>query len=410
MITAFTNARIFDGLNDQREEDTVIIEGDTIREVSRGGRVAADRTIDCKGRRLMPGLIDAHVHVYAHDVNLVLNERRPMTLLSHRAAAMLGRSLRRGFTTVRDCGGADYGLWLAIAAGWITAPRLFYCGQMLSQSGGHGDLRHPHEHSDEFCWSCGSHAGHIAVTVDGETEVRRVVRETLRRGASFIKFAASGGVTSIAGRVGALQFGDAEIAAIVDETNRAGTYCTAHVHPDAGIRRAIELGVHCIEHASMITPETARLAAEHGTFIVPTLAIADAIAEHGAALGYAPESLAKLDAVRAGLTSSIEAVRDAEVVVGLGSDMLGPLEVHQCNELHARVPAFSNIDILRQATSNNAKIIGQQGLLGVIRSGAHADLLVMTRDPLDDLTVFDADGSAIDVLVSRGQIIEQNAS
>jgi imidazolonepropionase-like amidohydrolase len=406
MITTFTNASIFDGVSADIDADTVVIEGDMIREVGRGTKVTADRTIDCAGRRLMPGLIDAHVHVYAHDVNLVLNERRPMTLLSHRAAAMLGRSLRRGFTAVRDCGGADYGLWLAIEAGWITAPRLFFCGRMLSQSGGHGDFRHPHEHGGEdFCWSCGNRAGHIALTVDGDVEVRRAVRDTLRRGASFIKFAASGGVTSIAGSVGALQFGDAEIAAIVEEVERAGAYCTAHVHPDAGIRRAIELGVHCLEHASMITPDTARLAAERGTFIVPTVAVLGAVADHGAALGYAPESLAKLGPVRAGMSAALEAMRAAEVTIGFGSDMLGPLEIHQCREFTERTTVFSPLEIMRQATSINARILGQQDRIGVIRPGAQADMLVLARDPLDDVSVLDADGSAIDVLVSRGRIL-----
>jgi imidazolonepropionase-like amidohydrolase len=404
MITAFTNARIFDGLSAEIEADTVIIEGDEIREVGRGLSLKADRVIDCVGRRLMPGLIDAHVHVYAHDVNLTLNERRPMTLLAHRAAAMLGRALKRGFTTVRDCGGADYGLALAIEGGWITAPRLFFCGQMLSQSGGHGDFRHPHEHDDDdFCWSCGSRAGHIAQTVDGDVEVRRAVRETLRRGASFIKFAASGGVTSIAGSVGALQFGEAEIVAIVEEVERAGAYCTAHVHPDAGIRRAIELGVHCLEHASMISPDTARFAAEHGTFIVPTLAVAGAIADHGEALGYAPQSLAKLGPVRAGMVCALDAMRNAGVKIGFGTDMLGPLEIHQCREFVDRAEVFSPIEILRQATSMNATIMAQTGLLGAIAAGARADLLVMARDPLEDISVFDADGSAIDIIVSRGQ-------
>ena len=276
MITVMIKARIFDGI-DEIDADTVIVEDGRIREV-RSGAVPGDRVIDCGGKRLMPGLIDAHVHVYAHDVNLVANERRPMTLLSHRAAAMLGRALRRGFTSVRDCGGADFGLWLAIENDWITAPRLFFCGRMLSQTGGHGDLRHPHEYdAHDFCWSCGANGmGHIAVAVDGETEVRRAVRDSLRRGASFIKFAASGGVTSIAGSVQALQFSDDEITAIVDEVERAGAYCTAHVHPDPGIVRAIGLGVHCIEHASMLGAATARLAAERGPASCPLSATSTA--------------------------------------------------------------------------------------------------------------------------------------
>jgi imidazolonepropionase-like amidohydrolase len=393
MITVFTNAGVFDGHADTLHRGwTVAVDGTRIVHAGPGpANHPADKVVDCRGHTLLPGLIDAHVHVYAMDVNLIRNEQRPITLLAHRAHVMLERALMRGFTTVRDCGGADYGLALALEQGWIRGPRLFYCGTMLSQTGGHGDLRHPQDRAVEaFKWNCGCRSGHIATTVDGEDEIRKAIRETLRRGASFIKFAASGGVTSVAGSVNTLQFSDAEVRAIVDEAGRHGVYCTAHCHPDHGIRRAIQSGVQCIEHASMIARETADLAAERGTFIVPTLAVVTAIERHGAELGYAPESLAKLGPVKAAMRGGLEHLKRAGAQVGFGTDLLGPLEQHQMLEFAERAAVFSPVEILRQATSVNARILGQEGRLGVLAAGALADLILVEGDPLGDLAVLHA--------------------
>lgn len=410
-IIAFINATVFDGNNiELLHGATVIVENQRIRELSTAPPPqSATLIVDCGGKLLCPGFIDAHVHAYAMDVNLVANERRPMTLLAHRAQAMLKRSLQRGFTTVRDCGGADYGLWLALDQGWFEGPRLFYCGRMLSQTGGHGDLRHPHEHapSDDFCFSCGcGAAGHIAIAVDGEAQVRRAVRETLRTGASFVKFAASGGVTSLSGALNAPQFSDSEILAIVDEVDRAGAYCTAHVHPDAAARRAIELGVRCLEHASMMSDDTARLAARQDVAVVPTLAVVTAIAKHGAALGYSPASLAKLPPVERSMRASLQSLKEAGVRVGFGTDLLGPLEAYQYMEFVERAEVFSAAEIFRQATSINAGILNAEGMLGVIAPGALADMLVFHQNPLADLSVLESTGSAIAVLMKDGRLLK----
>lgn len=372
---ALLNARVFDGHGATLHDDwTVLVQGQQIAAAGAGVIVPSDAsTVECGGRVLLPGLIDAHVHVYAQDVNLIRNETRPVTLLAQRANVMLGRALMRGFTTVRDCGGADYGLALAIEQGWLRAPRLFWCGPMLSQTGGHGDLRHPHDKDSSGCttdWSCMGGCGIIAQAVDGEVAITKAIRERMRRGASFIKFAASGGVTSVAGSVNALQFSDREVRTIVEEVERHERYCTAHCHPDVGIRRAIELGVHCIEHASMISASTAELAAERGTFIVPTIAVATAIERFGADLGYPPESLKKLVPVKAAMRESLRILRDAGVTVGFGTDLLGPLETHQRLEFAERAGVFELVDILRQATSINARILRQEGRLGCVAPGA----------------------------------------
>lgn len=411
MITMFRNARVFDGRGDTLEDgwDVVVADG-RIRACGRGAaRGESGLAIDCAGRTLMPGLIDAHVHVYAMEVNLLRNEGHPLSLLAHRARAMLENALTRGFTTVRDCGGADFGLALAIEQGWFAAPRLFWCGPMLSQTGGHGDFRLPHDRAaPRFGWDCAScRTGQVAVTVDGEDAIRQVIRDTLRRGASFIKFAASGGITSVAGAVDALPFSDAELRAIVDEVERHKAYCTAHCHPDAGIRRAIEAGVHCIEHATMIEPATARLAAARGTFFVPTAAVFDAIADAGATLGYAPESLAKLAQVRPAVEAGLRHLRDAGAVVGFGSDLLGPLEARQLQEFAVRAAVFSPAELLRQATSVNARILRREGELGVVAPGALADLILVDGDPLADPSLM---WRGTPSLVMRGGVVVRGAA
>jgi imidazolonepropionase-like amidohydrolase len=404
MLT-FTNAALFDGVRPHPATDrlNVTVAGDRIVKVSDEPPAAASQIIDCRGRTLMPGLIDAHVHVYALDVNVMRIAEAPPTLYAHFAALSLRRMLDRGFTSVRDAGGADYGLYLALERGYIAGPRLFYCGSALSQTGGHGDFRHQHHHQPGPLHGCAcGHASALTVIVDGVDAVLSAVRENFRRGASFIKFMGSGGVSSTGDALESIQFSDEEVSAIVGECERHGRYCTAHIHPDAALRRAIELGVHCIEHGTLVSAETAALAAARGTCIVPTLSTIAALAEHGAELGYPPEAVGKLDRIKDEAVERLRHLKAAGVKVGLGTDLLGPLERYQCREFELRSQIFSSIEILRQATSVNAEILRQQGELGIIKEGALADLIVVDGDPIGDLSLLGRDGESISVIMSRG--------
>ena len=385
------NGSIFDGVSARLIEgrDVLVEDGKIAALISRSERPNdLEWQIDCNGLVLIPGLIDAHVHAYSSDVQVFRADQRPITLVAHHAAVRLGRMLDRGFTTVRDCGGAEHGLATALREGLIRGPRLIYCGRMISQTGGHGDARSP-DHGgarEGECWSCGcGYSGHLSVTADGVDEVRRAVRDHLRRGAGFIKFAASGGVATTASALESRQFSEGEILAIVDEVERAGTYCTAHAHPDAAIRRVIELGVHCIEHATMISADTAKLAADRGTCVVPTLAVGAALLDEGEAMGLPPASLAKLKTVCSQMTEGLMHMRDAGVRIGLGTDLLGALEVHQQLEFELRTQVFSPLEILRQATSGNASILRCSGEIGVIAPGARADLVALGGNPLNDI-------------------------
>jgi len=409
-MTVFTNIAIFDGTSSYLKKGfNVVVSGDCIKEVTdRPPNPDDGDIIDGEGCILMPGLIDAHIHAYASDVNLTRGMSEPPTLYSHFASSMLSRMLDRGFTSVRDTGGADYGLFLAIERGYFNAPRLFYCEKALSMTGGHADFRHHRHHNhnsfeDGLCCGCGS-VNHLGIVVDGIPQVLRAVRENLRRGSSFIKFMGSGGISSPADSVSSIQFSDPEVRAIVEEVERHELYCTAHIHPDRALKRAINLGVHCIEHGTLIEPETARMAADRGTNIVPTLAIIAGLGSEGEKLGYPPESLKKLEEIKDKALTHLQFMKTAGVRLGFGTDLLGKLEYLQCTEFTLRSSIFSNFEILHQATAMNAEIIGQKDKLGVIKPGAYADILLVNGNPLDDLNLCTADGANFPLIMKSGKI------
>ena len=401
----FQSARVFDGESEVlRAGVNVFVEDGVIREISERPPNPDTEVVDCGGRVLMPGLIDAHVHVYAAGLNITRVVQSPMSYLAHFAAQFLRSSLDRGFTTLRDVGGADIGLALAIKDGLLDrVPRLFFGGRVISQTGGHGDFR-PGDHSLEtghFC-GCSYHADQLAVIADGADAVRKAVREELRRGASHIKIMASGGVASPTDPLDRCQYSDDEIRAAVEEADRAGSYVAAHCHPKEAVRRAAALGVKSIEHATLIDQPTADFVAEKGSFAVPTMAVIHALAEKGEGLGLPPVSMEKLRRVLDSALSSLEILKRAGVKMGFGTDLLGALHVLQSTEFGLRAKVLPAIDVLRSACVINAELLGQTGKLGCIREGAIADLLVVDGNPLEDISVLGSGGDRISIIMKEG--------
>jgi len=401
----FQSVRVFDGESEVlRAGVNVFVEDGVIREISERPPNPDTEVIDCGGRVLMPGLIDAHVHVYAAGLNIARVVQSPVSYLAHFAAQFLRSSLDRGFTTLRDVGGADIGLALAIKDGLLDrVPRLFYGGRVISQTGGHGDFR-PGDHSLEtghFC-GCSYHADQLAVIADGADAVRKAVREELRRGASHIKIMASGGVASPTDPLDRCQYSDDEIRAAVEEADRAGSYVAAHCHPTEAVRRAAALGVKSIEHATLIDQPTADFVAEKGSFAVPTMAVIHALAEKGEGLGLPPVSMEKLRRVLDSALSSLEILKRAGVKMGFGTDLLGALHVLQSTEFGLRAKVLPAIDVLRSACVINAELLGQTGKLGCIREGAIADLLVVDGNPLEDISVLGSGGDRISIIMKEG--------
>ncbi len=410
--TIFRNARIFDGDSAKLiEYADVIVSGGQIKDIAQGQvqAGAADEVVDCAGRVLMPGLIDAHVHVYAAGLNLTRLAQTPVSYLAHFAAIFLHGCLERGFTTVRDVGGADVGIANAIRDGLLQdVPRLFYGGRVITQTGGHGDFR-PGDHAldSAVCCGCGFHSDPMAVVADGADQVRRAVREEFRRGAAHIKVMGSGGVASPTDPLDRCQYSDDEIRAAVDEAERAGKYVASHCHPAAAVRRAAALGVRSIEHATLIDQETADFVAERGAFTVPTMATIFALREAGKELGLPAVSLQKLEMVGDSALTGLEIMKRAGVKMGLGTDLLGAQHVRQCTEFTLRAQVLPAIDVLRAACSVNAELMGEAGRLGCIRKGAAADLLIVNGNPLEDIGVLARNGEALAAIMIDGRFFKR---
>jgi imidazolonepropionase-like amidohydrolase len=358
------------------------------------------------GRTLMPGLIDAHMHAYASDVNMFRVEAAGAAYRAAHAVRMLRFQLDCGFTTVRDVGGGDYSLAKAINDGLVRAPRFFYAGKVLSMTGGHGDMRRQDELPDyKAMCSCGVFNS-FAKIADGVDECTRATREELRQGAHCIKIMGSGGVASPTDPIWMNQYREDEIRAIVNECTERRSYASAHCHPASAVRRCVEFGVRSIEHGTLIDDETARFVAKSESYIVPTMAIIFALVELGRKLGFPPESQVKADYASKEALASLEKMRKAGVKVGYGTDLLGTTTERQCREFVIRREVFKPVELLRQATSNNAALMMMEDRIGCVRPGAFADLIVVDGDPLKDINLVAADGKKLSLIMRDGEMIK----
>jgi len=402
----FENASVLDtDAGELRPHTSVLLEGDRIRELGTGraDRLGSGevRRIDLRGRTLMPGLIDAHVHAVITTMDLGAMTSRPVTLVAQEARHILEAMLRRGFTTVRDAGGADWGLAEAVERDLIRGPRLFHAGRVLSQTGGHGDFR-PRTDESEIC-GCRVFSTGFSHVADGVPAVRKAAREELRRGAKHVKIMASGGVASPTDPIWNLQYSEEEMRAIVEEARGWRTYAMAHAYTPDAISRAVRAGVRTIEHGNLIDAPTAKLMKEHGAFLVPTLVTYFKIEELGRVLRFPEVSLRKVqDVLTAGL-ASLEIAREAGVPMGFGTDLLGETHEHQSAEFGIRAQVLSPAEILRSATVVNAEILEQSGELGVIAPGARADLLVVDGNPLENLSLLEGQGKHLAAVMKGGR-------
>jgi imidazolonepropionase-like amidohydrolase len=401
-VTVLSGARMFDGVSDAAIENaTVVVENNTIRAI--GEPYAGEaRRIDCSGRFLMPGLIDAHFHANTPGYDFYGTDRMHPALLASHANRILTGALDRGFTTVRDAGGGDIGLKQALDAGLIDGPRFFFPGKALTQTGGHGDMRRRGE--IDLC-GC-AYSGVICRTVDGPDEMRRAAREAFRQGATQIKIFLSGGVSTDLAPLDMPHFNDEEIGVAVEEAARRSSYVMAHCHTDEGARRCVALGVRTIEHGSLITAPTAALIAAAGAFVVPTLSAGALIGGHAAALGLPASAAAKVMAVNRRTLEAVEACAAAGVQLGLGSDLHGDRFLQaQGRELVLRGEVQDAASVLRSATSVNAAIVQMAGKLGVIAPGALADMILVNGDPLNNLDAL-ADGArSVALVMLDGRIV-----
>jgi imidazolonepropionase-like amidohydrolase len=401
----FTGGRFLDPRRDELIDGIeVLVEDALVKEVSdRPISASGARRIDIGARTLMPGLIDAHIHVVLTEVNLQLLGDIPLTLLSAKGSVAMRAMLERGFTTLRDTGGADWGIKAAVEQGLFVGPRLFIAGQPLSQTGGHGDFR-TRTQTQTFC-ACCSGLTWASRVADGVPDVIKAARDELRKGADHIKLMVSGGVASQLDPLESLQYRVDEIEAAVDEATRWGTYVCAHAYSAKAITRAVQAGVRTIEHGNLIDAPTAALMAERDAFLVPTLVAYDALKRRGRDYGLSAYSLAKNEIVLEAGLRSLDICRAAGVKIGFGSDLLGQLQTDHCTEFALRSDLMSTQEIIRSATLVNAEIVRQSGRLGELVPGAFADLLVVDGNPYRDLGVFRSDGGRLDVIMANGVLV-----
>lgn len=401
-MIVFRNCTIVDATSPEpREGQDVLVENGRIRDVS-DTRIevhgAWDVAVD--GRTLMPGLIDAHAHVILGSYNPRQLEDIPPTLMTAQAARVMRGMLDRGFTSIRDAGGADWGLAKAVEDGLLAGPRLFVSGRALSQTGGHGDFRPRTRDAVEPCLC--AHTLHFASRIaDGPEAVIAATRDELRKGASQIKVMASGGIASPHDPLKRTQFSKEELRAIVREATAWGTYVLAHAYTAEAAVHAVSCGVRSIEHGNLIDREAAAFMAAEGAYLVPTLATYEAMRRHGTDLNLSDASQQKLKSVLEAGFSSIEYAMEAGVPIGFGCDLLGPLHHMQHLELTLRTEVMSAHDVITAATRTNATLLGRDDL-GVIAPGALADILVVDGDPLNNFDVFDERGRNLPAIMKDG--------
>ncbi len=381
----------------------VLVEGEHIKEVSAKPIKAAQATVvDCGKRTLMPGLIDCHVHVFLSEVNIRNLESVPLTLLTARAADLMKGMINRGFTTVRDTGGADWGIKTAVEAGLIPGPRLFISGRAIGPTGGHSDSRRRTDVGMPSCGCCNAMVYSMAIA-DGADAVRKAVREQMRQGADQVKIMCSGGVASPYDPLDSLQFSEAEIAAATDEAKNFGRYVLAHAYTPEAITRAVTNGVRTIEHGNLIDAKSARLLASKGGYMIANLVTYFVMKEKAASFGMTADMLEKNDIVLDGALRSLEICKKAGVKVGYGSDLLGPLQVEQSREFMFRAEVLKPLEIIRQATLVGAEILRQEGKLGIVEPGAFADLIVVDGNPLKKLELFLDQGAHLPAIMKAGK-------
>jgi imidazolonepropionase-like amidohydrolase len=397
------NANLFDGMGDAAQPGMHVLVADgRIAEVSdRAITAQAEAVIDASGLTLMPGLIDAHVHISAASPNLATLESLSPAYVAHWTARNLGQMLDRGFTTVRDVGGGDAGTKRALAEGLIRGPRLSTSGKALGQTGGHTDFRGTSR--ADIGDGHRRHIPSLGRIVDGVPDCLAAARDELRLGADFVKIMANGGVATPTDPIDWIQFTPEEIRAIVWVAESANTYVAAHTYTARAIEHAATNGVRTLEHCNLIDARVAGILAERGCFAVPTLVIYDCLDRHADAIGLGAENRVKNRKVREAGLRSLEILRAAGVSMAYGTDLLGWMHQDQLDEFRLRAQVLPVAEVLRSATSVAADLLRRPDL-GRVQPGATADLILLAGDPLRDLTCLSGQGERVVTVLQEGRI------
>lgn len=407
MLILFENCNLLDTFSGNLMPNfSVLIEDNKIKEVSDKPINSTDAVkYNLSGKTLMPGLCDAHVHITAIDIDLTRLSLMSPSYIAARSIRVAEEMLKRGFTTIRDAGGADWGLAQAFNEKVFDCPRLLFCGHALSQSGGHGDLR---SRADDYIDSRYPPLGILGRICDGVAEVRRAARDELRKGATHLKIMASGGVASPTDPVNANQFSLEEIRAIVEEAEAVNTYVMAHAYTASSIKRALECGVRSIEHGNLIDDDTLDLLISKGAFLVPTLATYEMLYKSGRDTKFTVELLKKAGNLREKSLTSLEMAYRKGAKIAFGTDLLGHFHKYQSIEFKLRSQVMPASEIIRSATSVCAELFNMKGQIGEISPEAYADILIVDGDPLKDISLLQVENNHIVAIIKDGKFIVNN--
>ncbi|MFK8023486.1 MAG: amidohydrolase family protein [Ilumatobacter sp.] len=385
-----------------RAGDSVVIEAGVIADVD-DTTTEGDVEIDATGRFVVPGLVDGHCHFRLATLDFRALSAWSEVEFGIAMAPLAEATVRRGFTTVRDLGGDVSGLMRAIDRGVVTGPRIVRAGLMLTQTGGHGDVRSG-EIEVASC-GCAMHSDVMSIVADGCDAVRKGARHLLRDGSDFLKIHVSGGVASPSDPLESVQYTPEEIRTAVVEARHRGTYVSAHAYTPEAITMAVESGVHCIEHGNLIDAPAAHAIAAAGAVIVPTLVTYRAMDDIGRQLGLPEANRAKNARVLESGLESLERARDAGITLGFGTDLIGETQVRQNEELAIRASVQPAAEVLHSMWVVNAELCRLGGQIGTLSPGAFGDVIVSRVDPLADLAAFARAESAFTHVIQSGNVV-----
>ncbi|MEH6579014.1 MAG: amidohydrolase family protein [Amphritea sp.] len=413
------NVRIFNGVDAKLATGNVLVQGNLIKEISPTAKATDPATlvIDGGGRVLTPGFIDAHTHIALIAPFDQLENEYTGVYVGAAGGQMAENMLMRGFTSVRDAGGASIGIQRAIDDGWFPGPRIFSSGAFITQTSGHLDMRDrtnphrnvggKHSHAEEI--------GHFAA-VDGEAEMLAATRQQFRDGATQIKLATNGGISATYSPLDIDQFTDAELAAAAHVAQSFGSYFMVHAYYDNAVSRAIDFGAKSIEHGHMMTEKVIKKMAANDVYLV----VEGLMSLSDGSPSFTPEQQQKFELAKAGFMKMIELAKKHKLKIALGSDLFLSQDMYalHAQEWNARAKLFSSLEIMRQATSIGAELIAfsgernryKEGPLGVIKEGAYADLVLVDGNPLEDISLLADPDKNLRLIVKDGVIYKNSIS
>jgi imidazolonepropionase-like amidohydrolase len=357
--------------------------------------------VDCQGRTLMPGLLDAHVHLAMTDLDTLAEASVPPAVLALRIAREIEATLDAGFTTVRDAGGLDRGFKEAVRMGLIRGPRIFVSGAFISQTGGHGDHRGRTSRVD-FPTVPGLTSE--TIIADGAAEVLRAAREVLRRGADQVKVMASGGAASPSDELDHVQYSVEELSAAVTAARGVGTYVLAHAYGPAAIQNCLEAGVRSIEHANFLDEETAdRMLAAQDAYLVPTIITYELLSAREAEGGWTADMVRKIRQALTGAYDALGLAFEKGLRIASGSDLLADMQPHKGREIACQARVMGAMNAIIAATRTNAQLMRVDKEVGTLEVGKRADIILLDRDPLQDPGVL-GDAERVRMVMTDGAI------